>query len=67
MEQHNDVRGSAAASALERLFPGDSEMAGRVRAFDWSKTPLGPAESWSPALRTVVRLMLANRLPMLLW
>ena len=67
MGQHNDVRGSAAASALERLFPGGSEMAGRVRAFDWSKTPLGPAESWSPALRTVVRLMLANRLPMLLW
>ncbi len=51
----------------ERFFPGDSEMARRMRAFDWSKTPLGPTESWSPALRTVVRLMLANRLPMLLW
>jgi hypothetical protein len=42
-------------------------MGERIRAFDWSKTPLGPAKSWSPALRTVVRLMLANRLPMLLW
>ena len=67
MGQHNDARGSAAAGELERLFPGDGEMAGRVRAFDWPKTPLGHAESWSPALRTVVRLMLANRLPMLLW
>jgi PAS domain S-box-containing protein len=43
------------------------EMGERIRAFDWSKTALGPTESWSPALRTVVRLMLANRLPMLLW
>jgi hypothetical protein len=42
-------------------------MGERIRALDWSKTPLGPAESWSPALRTVVRLILANRLPMLLW
>ncbi len=42
-------------------------MGERIRAFDWSKTPIGPAESWSPALRTVIRLMLSNRLPMLLW
>ena len=52
---------------LERLFPGDSEMAVRMRAFDWSATPLGPVASWSLALRTMVRLLLANRLPMLLW
>ena len=28
---------------------------------------LGPAESWSPALQAVTRLVLANRFPMLLW
>jgi signal transduction histidine kinase len=49
------------------FLAGGGEMGERIRAFDWPKTPLGPAESWSPALRTVVRLMLANRLPMLLW
>jgi hypothetical protein len=27
---------------LERLFPGDSELAGRMRALDWSQTDLGP-------------------------
>src|SRR6185436_20302075 len=43
------------------------EMDERIRAFDWSKTPLGPAGSWSPALRTTVRLIVMNRLPMLLW
>ena len=47
--------------------PGAVRWASAIRAFDWSKTPLGPAGSWSSALRTVVRLMLANRLPMLLW
>src|SRR5262249_26352198 len=43
------------------------EMGERIRAFDWAKTPLGSAESWSPALRTVLRLLLANRFPHILW
>ena len=39
----------------------------RIRNFDWSKTPLGSSDGWSPALRTTVGLMVANRFPMLLW
>jgi len=46
---------------------GEGEMAERIHAFDWSATPLGPASSWSPALRTTLRIMLANRFPHLLW
>jgi PAS domain S-box-containing protein len=46
---------------------GSGEMAGRIRELDWSRTPLGPMDSWSPGLRTVVRLLLANRFPHLLW
>ena len=34
---------------------------------DWSKTPIGDVETWSPALRMMVRLVLANRFPLLLW
>ena len=45
----------------------NGEMAERIRKFDWSRTPLGPATDWSSALRTTVGLMLANRFPMLLW
>src|SRR5262249_60192094 len=52
---------------LLAFVAGGGEMGERIRAFDWSQTPLGPAESWSPALRTMVRLSLANPLPMLLW
>jgi PAS domain S-box-containing protein len=46
---------------------GVGEMAQRIRQFDWSRTPLGPSDEWSPALRTTVGLMISNRFPMLLW
>src|ERR1043166_6490125 len=42
------------------------EMAARVVAFDWSKTPLGPREAWSPSLRLIVATMLAPQFPMAL-
>ena len=44
-------------SPLERL----------LYAADWAATPLGPRESWSPALQAVTRILLAHRFPMLLW
>ncbi|NUO51107.1 MAG: response regulator [Polyangiaceae bacterium] len=50
---------------MAEATPG--EMSERVRSFDWSSTPLGPIESWSPALRTLTSILLANRFPMLLW
>ncbi|HEX2486695.1 MAG TPA: hybrid sensor histidine kinase/response regulator, partial [Myxococcota bacterium] len=54
-------------SSDERIFPGESEMAHRLRAVDWSKTPLGPVSDWSPTQRTMVSFLLASRFPMLLW
>jgi hypothetical protein len=42
-------------------------MSGRIYAFDWSRTAIGPVEGWSPALRMMVRFLLANRFPLLLW
>jgi PAS domain S-box-containing protein len=43
-------------------------MAGRIRAFDWSLTELGPLDSWSKSLSSSVQLMLASPLPMvMLW
>lgn len=43
---------------IESVFAGDSEMATRKRALDWSATPLGPVEQWPQALRTTVRIVL---------
>ncbi len=51
-----------------RAWPAGGGETGRlIRAFDWSKTPIGPAEAWSPTLRTMVSFLLANRFPLLLW
>jgi serine phosphatase RsbU (regulator of sigma subunit) len=43
-----------------------TEMHRRLADTDWATTPLGPVESWSPAVRTAVGICLASRVPMLL-
>jgi PAS domain S-box-containing protein len=42
---------------------GPGEMSDRVRGYDWSSTPLGPIESWSRELVTIVNLTLASSSP----
>ena len=43
-------------------------MAGRIRAFDWSRTELGPFETWSKSLRCNVQMLLASPVPLvMLW
>src|ERR1700741_5556777 len=42
------------------------EMAARVAAHDWSGTPLGPRETWSPSLKLIVATMRASQFPMAL-
>jgi signal transduction histidine kinase/CheY-like chemotaxis protein len=49
------------------LLAGAGEMSDLIRAYPWQETPIGAPSGWSPALRTVVRIVLANRFPMLLW
>ncbi len=51
-----------------QLAAASGEMAQRIASLDWSKTPIGAADCWPPALRTAIKLVLANRFPMiLLW
>ena len=50
----------------ESVFVGESDMAARMRAFDWSKTDLGPVERWSQSLRAGVRIILGSGHPMLI-
>ena len=49
---------------IELVFAGNGEMAARMRAFDWSATPLGPVAQWPQALRTMVRVVLGSGYPM---
>jgi signal transduction histidine kinase len=51
----------------EGWLAGGGEMGALVRSFDWSRTAIGPIQTWSPALRMMVGFMLANRFPLLLW
>ena len=45
-------------------IPTTSKMSALIRAKDWSKTLLGPVDSWPPNLTLVVNLMLASGFPM---
>ncbi len=51
-----------------RLPPGtDDGMAARVRAHDWSSTPVGPAHGWPQSLQTALSICLSSRFPMHVW
>lgn len=49
------------------FLAGGGEMGARVRALDWSKTPLGPISKWPQSLKTSVSTCLNSRFPMLIW
>ncbi|WP_375755248.1 ATP-binding protein [Corallococcus exercitus] len=45
---------------------GGGEMGRLIRSMDWSKTPLGPVETWPQSLRTTVSLCLSSTFPILI-
>src|SRR6478735_2101845 len=49
------------------FLPEQGETSHLIRAHDWASTPLGHPSQWSASLRNVVRFLLSNRFPMLLW
>src|SRR5436853_7598851 len=50
----------------EDWLVGGGEMGKLIRSIDWSKTPLGPIESWPQSLRTTVSLCLSSNFPIAL-
>lgn len=51
---------------INQLIAGQGEMAARIRAYPWSRTPLGPIEGWSETLLAIVNLMLSSPFPTIL-
>lgn len=49
------------------FLDGDGVTHDLIRTRDWSRSPLGPIESWSEALRLSVSLCLNSRFPLILW
>jgi PAS domain S-box-containing protein len=64
-----NVRANPAGQTPVQLdfLAGGGEMGARVRALDWSKTPLGPIATWQQSLKTSVSTCLNSRFPMLIW
>ena len=54
-------------SPAPAFLAGGGEMSRLIHETDWSATPIGPIESWSPSLQAMVGFLLANRFPLLLW
>lgn len=54
-------------SDATRVLSGGGEMGALMRAFDWSKNPLGPVSQWPQSLRTTVRIILTSRYAMFVW
>ena len=52
---------------IRDFLAGGGEMGDLTRAFDWSKTSLGPPDTWPQSLRVTVRLVLTSRHPMFIW
>jgi PAS domain S-box-containing protein len=51
---------------VDHLITGQNEMAERIRAYNWSQTPLGPIEDWSETLVATVNLVLHSPFPTIL-
>jgi PAS domain S-box-containing protein len=47
-----------------RFLDGGGEMGERIRAFDWTGTPLGHPEKWPAGFKAVLNLLLASKQPM---
>jgi PAS domain S-box-containing protein len=54
------------AESSEQFLSGGGEMGKLIRTMDWSKTALGPIESWPQSLRTSVSLCLSSTFPILI-
>ncbi len=53
-----------AQSPTTAFLSGGGQMGARMRAHDWSSSPLSWPETWPQALRSVASLMLGSRFPM---
>ena len=47
-------------------FAGPGDVRARLRSLDWSRTGLGPPQSWSPVLRQMVDVCLDSGFPILI-
>ena len=49
------------------FLSGGGEMGARMRAFDWSTSPVGPVAEWPQSLKTAVSICIGSRYPIVIW
>jgi PAS domain S-box-containing protein len=54
-------------SSAQDWLVGGGEMGELIRSMDWSKTPLGPMESWPQSLRSAVSILLPSKAQIVLF
>jgi PAS domain S-box-containing protein len=54
-------RSECAPRLAEDCCAGGGETGALMRAFDWSRTPVGPVARWPQSLKTAVRVLLSAR------
>ena len=66
MNRSHAASRSTLANDPEAFFPGESELAARLRVHDWQSAAPGPPAIWPSHLRDAVTCCLASPLPMAL-
>jgi len=51
----------------QTFLAGGGETGKLMRSMDWSKTSMGPTDSWSQSLKVALQIMLNSRFPMFIW
>jgi signal transduction histidine kinase len=61
------MAGDPVSSPSLTFLAGGGEMGERMRAADWSRTPLGAPETWPQSLRSTVSMLLPSRAQIILF
>lgn len=56
-----DIWKTAGAAQQSFFLENGGRMADRIRTFDWSNTAIGPIDTWSASLRSVVQMALLSQ------
>lgn len=61
------IRSDTATPEKDYFPKGGGEMGELIRSIDWSKTSVGPIESWPQSLKGTVSMLLNSKFGMFLW
>ena len=61
------MNGDTANHSVNTVLAGGGELGALMRAFDWSKTSLGPVETWPQSLRSLLSMLLPSKAQIILF